>query len=58
MNSMSVFFLKEYNQDNSSVVNNMQYNLYLQFSLYRAPLQSLGLFLVFIEWIDFCIYYY
>ena len=27
MNFISVFFLKKYNQGNSSVVNNMQYNL-------------------------------
>ena len=40
MNFMSVFFRKKYNQVNSSVVNNMQYNLFTIF-----PLQSLGLFL-------------
>jgi hypothetical protein len=28
MNFMSVFFLKKYNQANSSVVNNMQYTVY------------------------------
>ena len=42
---MSVFFLKKYNQNNSSVVNNMRFN----FSLYRAPLQSLGLFLLILS---------
>ena len=41
MNFMWVFFEKKYNQVNSSVVNNMQYNLFTIF-----PLQSLGLFLL------------
>jgi hypothetical protein len=33
MNVMSVFFRKKYNQNNSSVVNNMQYNLFTIFPL-------------------------
>ena len=33
MNFMSGFFLKKYNQVNSSVVNNMQYNLFTIFPL-------------------------
>jgi hypothetical protein len=33
MNFMSGFFLKKYNQANSSVVNNMQYNLFTIFPL-------------------------
>jgi hypothetical protein len=33
MNFMSVFFLKRYNEDNSSVVNNMQCNLFTNFPL-------------------------
>ena len=41
MNFTVVFFRKKYNQVNSSVVNNMQYNLFTIF-----PLQSLGLFLL------------
>jgi hypothetical protein len=45
MNFLSVFFLKKYNQVNSSVVNNMQYNLFTIFPL-SGPLQSLGLFLL------------
>ena len=45
MNFMSTFFLKKYNQDYSSVVNNMQYNLFTNFPLSDA-LQSLGLFLL------------
>jgi hypothetical protein len=31
MNFMSVFFLKKYNQDNSSVVNNMHYRYFVYF---------------------------
>jgi hypothetical protein len=41
MNFTVGFFRKKYNQVNSSVVNNMQYNLFTIF-----PLQSLGLFLL------------
>ena len=33
MNFMSGFFLKKYNQGNTSVVNNMQYNLFTIFPL-------------------------
>jgi hypothetical protein len=33
MGFMSVFFLKKYNQVNSSVVSNMQYNLFTIFPL-------------------------
>jgi hypothetical protein len=47
MNFMSGFFFFKYNQANSSVVNNFICNtICLQFSLYQAPLQSLGLFLL------------
>ena len=45
---MSVFFLKKYNQVNSSVVNNMQYNLFTIFPL-SGPFAELGL--VFIDFI-------
>jgi hypothetical protein len=38
---MSVFFLKKYNQANSSVVNNMQYNL-LTIFLLSGPFAELG----------------
>jgi hypothetical protein len=38
------FFLKIYNQVNSSVVNNICNTICLQFLLYRVPLESLGLF--------------
>jgi hypothetical protein len=51
------FFLKKYNQVNSSVVNNMQYNLFTIY-FYRTPLQSLGLFLLISSRIsDFNPYY-
>jgi hypothetical protein len=54
MNFMSVFFLKKNiadNQDNSSAVNNMQYNLYAIF-----PLS--GLFAEFeFVFIDFITYF-
>jgi hypothetical protein len=33
MNFMTFFFRKKYNQDNSNVVNNMQYNLFTIFPL-------------------------
>ena len=45
MNFMFDFFLKKYNEVNSSVVNNMQYNLFAIFPL-LGPFQSLGLFLL------------
>ena len=45
MNFMSIFFGKKYNQDNSSVVNNMQYNLFTIFPL-SGPFAELGLFLL------------
>jgi hypothetical protein len=41
MNFMSGFFLKKYNQVNSSVVNNMQYNLFTIFPL-LGPFAELG----------------
>ena len=53
MNFMSCFFLKKYNQDNSRVVNNMQYNLFTIF-----PLQSLGLFLLISSHISDFKYHY
>jgi hypothetical protein len=46
MNFMSVFFRKKYNQDNSQVLSIICNTICLQFSLYWAPLQSLGLFLL------------
>ena len=50
MNFMSVFFKKKYNQENSSFVNNMQYNLFTIFPL-SDPLAEFGF--VFIVFIDF-----
>ena len=51
MNFMSVFFLKKYNQENTSVVNNMQNNLFTIF-----PLS--GLFAEFgFVFIDFITYF-
>ena len=46
MNFMSVFFQKKYDQVNSSVVNNMQYNLFKIF-----PLSEFGF--VFIDFITY-----
>jgi hypothetical protein len=46
MNFMSGFFRKKYNQGNSSVVNNMQYNLFTIF-----PLSEFGF--VFIDFITY-----
>ena len=46
MNFMSGFFLKKYNQGNSSVVNNMQYNLFNNF-----PFAEFGF--VFIDFITY-----
>jgi hypothetical protein len=48
MNFMSVFFLKIYNIYNSSVVNNMQYNLFSIFPL-SGPFAEFGF--VFIDFI-------
>jgi hypothetical protein len=48
MNFMSVFFEKKYNQDTSSVVNNMQYNLFTIFPL-SGPFAEFGF--VFIDFI-------
>jgi hypothetical protein len=45
MNFMSVFFEKKYNQA-AQVLSIICNTICLQFSLYRAPLQSLGLFLL------------
>jgi hypothetical protein len=50
MNFMSVFFLKKYNQVNSSVVNNMQYNLFTIFPL-SSPFAQFGF--VFIDFITY-----
>ena len=53
MNFMSGFFLKKYNQGNSSVVNNMQYNLFTIFSL-LGPFAEFGfLFIDFITYFRF-----
>jgi hypothetical protein len=41
---MSGFFLKKYNQETSSVVNNMQYNLFTIFPL-SGPFAELGWYL-------------
>jgi hypothetical protein len=48
MNFMSVFFEKIYNQGTSSVVNNMQYNLFTIFPL-SGPFAQFGF--VFIDFI-------
>jgi hypothetical protein len=48
MNFMSFFFLKKYNQVNSSVVNNMQYNLFTIFPL-SDPFAEFGF--IFIDFI-------
>ena len=45
MNFMSVFFLKKYNQV-TQVLSIICNTICLQFFLYRAPLQNLGLFLL------------
>ena len=50
MNFMSVFFLKKYNQDKSSVVNNIQYNLFTIFPL-SGPFAEFGF--VFIDFITY-----
>ena len=50
MNFMSGFFLKKYNQDNSSFVNNMQYNLFTIFPL-SGPFAEFGF--VFIDFITY-----
>ena len=50
MNFMSLFFLKKYNQDNSSVVNNMHYNLFTIFPL-SGPFAEFGF--VFIDFITY-----
>jgi hypothetical protein len=48
MNFMSVFFEKKYNQGNSSVVNNMQYNLFTIFPL-SGPFAELGFLFLLIS---------
>ena len=51
MNFMSVFFKKKkFNQDNSSVVNDMQYNLFAIFPL-SGPFAEFGF--VFIDFITY-----
>jgi hypothetical protein len=50
MNFLSVFFKKKYNQANSSVVNNMQYNLFTIFPL-SGPFSEFGF--VFIDFITY-----
>ena len=52
MNFMSGFFLKKYNQNNSSVVNNMQYNLFTIFP-WSGPFAEFGF--VFIDFISISI---
>ena len=46
MNFMSVFFLKKNIIKTTRVLSIICNTICLQFSLYRAPLQSLGLFLL------------
>ena len=53
MNFMSGFFLKQYNQE-IQVLSIICNTICLQFSLYRAPLQSLGLFLLIPSRISDC----
>jgi hypothetical protein len=50
MKFISVFFQKNYNQDNSSIVNNMQYNLFTIFPL-SGPFAEL--WFVFIDFITY-----
>ena len=50
MNFMSGFFRKKYDQENSSVVNNMQYNLFTIFPL-SDPFAEFGF--VFINFITY-----
>ena len=50
MNFMSGIFLKKYNRHNSSVVNNMQYNLFTIFPL-SGPFAEFGF--VFIDFITY-----
>jgi hypothetical protein len=50
MNFMSVFFLNKYNQVNSSVVINMQYNLFTIFPS-SGPFAEFGF--VFIDFITY-----
>ena len=51
MSFMTVFFCrKKYNQNNSSVVNNMQYNLFTIFPL-SGPFAEFGF--VFIDYITY-----
>ena len=50
MNFMSGFFRKKYNQVNSSVVNNMQYNLFTIFPL-SGPFTEFGF--AFIDFITY-----
>jgi hypothetical protein len=53
MSFMSGFFRKKYNQNNSSVVNNMQYNLFTIFPL-SGPFADIGfVFIDFITYIRF-----
>ena len=53
MNFMSVVFEKKYNQGNSSVVNNMQYNLLTIFPL-SGPFAEFGfVFIYFIAYFLF-----
>jgi hypothetical protein len=53
MNFMSGFFRKKYNQDKSSVLNNMQYNLFTIFHLLGPFAESGFVFIDFIMYICF-----
>jgi hypothetical protein len=53
VNFMSVFFRKKYNQANSSVVNNMQYNLFSIFPLSGAFAEFGFVFIDFITYFRF-----
>jgi hypothetical protein len=53
MNFMSGFFLKKYNQVNSSVVNNMQYNLFTIFPLSCPFAEFRFVFIDFITYFRF-----
>jgi hypothetical protein len=53
MNFMSVFFELKYNQVNSSVVNNMQYNLFTNFPLSGPFAEFVFVFIDFITYFRF-----
>ena len=53
MNFMSGFFRKKYDQVNSSVVNNMQYNLFTIFPLSDPFAEFVFAFIDFITYFQF-----